>query len=434
MTNLVEIEAQISARRLSILKQNLARLNAKLEKHGVHPYTLEVGKRKMRWVQESQSIHAQGTYVEALDIKIVGERFRLGKYRIGAFVDHRETPTRIISYGDFKIPPAYHSPDPQSCDHCNTRRDRATTWLLVAPDDDVKHIGNSCLELYTGVSPTTALAATSVFSELKAMLKEELDILDQGMGGAGSLNQPSIKLHDVLVLASYAIRNYGWTSRATAEGQMSYGLPTDLPTGFVVSELYKDVHYRGVQSPATDEDQAIAQKVMAFFKTFYRNQDHLSGLDLTMSEIAKVERITNGMISTAAYMVQVYRRSIEALAQEELIKPSSRHIGEKGARSDFVLNVVRIVKKENICGIKYIHTLADDDGNAFVWYGNGKPLQAGHRYELRATISGHTEYNGIKQTVLQRIKPTKDLGIYQIAGLDLSSDNNESELMISSGM
>ena len=49
----------------------------------------------------------------------------------------------------------------------------------------------------------------------------------------------------------------------------------------------------------------------------------------------------------------------------------------------------------------YLTKFHDAEMNVYVWFAS-KPLIEGNEYRLRATVKEHSEYKGIKQTVLTR--------------------------------
>jgi len=44
-------------------------------------------------------------------------------------------------------------PDTQLCDHCGTKRNRTSTYLLQDGAGEVKQVGSNCLEAFTGIAP-----------------------------------------------------------------------------------------------------------------------------------------------------------------------------------------------------------------------------------------------------------------------------------------
>ena len=58
---------------------------------------------------------------------------------------------------------------------------------------------------------------------------------------------------------------------------------------------------------------------------------------------------------------------------------------------------------------QYLHTFEDADGNVFIWKTTNSlhKLEVGDKITIRGTIKEHSEYNDVKQTVLQRCQIEK---------------------------
>lgn len=118
----------------------------------------------------------------------------------------------------------------------------------------------------------------------------------------------------------------------------------------------------------------------------------------------------------------------EALAKGETIKAEreakraeraatdagSQYIGTVGKRDTFLLTVRFVTSIETTFGTMHVHTFDDGRGNVVVYKGSsllgheieGK-FEALHRGEvvgIKATVKAHSEYQGVKQTVLSRPK------------------------------
>ena len=98
----------------------------------------------------------------------------------------------------------------------------------------------------------------------------------------------------------------------------------------------------------------------------------------------------------------------------------SEHVGKVKERRDMELTLVRDHPYERYkyrsgyyTETAHIYTLADDDGNCYVWKttallsargadGDETAAEPGDRVALRATVKAHDEYRGVRQTVLTR--------------------------------
>lgn len=411
MINDIVLNGQVSVDRLPQFRKAIERLNKRLEKRGFQPYRLAIGEPRTEWIEEAPNgkEEPRGYFFNLVDVTVRGTQFALGAYRLGAIIDHRESPARISSFGDFKVPQKFFEAHGHHCDHCHTNRDRARTFLLKDPGGNISQVGQSCLEEFTGVSPSALLNAAGVVRELEGLLDDEVQHCQPSHGGHTLHFEPSVRLEEYLPFVASAIRLYGWTSRSTFHDRIGYGLSCASPTADIAWDNYYASHNLNREVEVTPEDRVVAHQALAWSLERLENSPELPGIEATMGKMAKAGRVTETMLGIAAYMVQDYLKTIHHKREQGLISPDSVYVGEKGKRENFILTVARVVNKESAFGTKHIHTLADDDGNAFVWYGTAAPLNPGSRYEVKATVEGHSEYQGIKQTILKRVAVVKEL-------------------------
>ena len=128
------------------------------------------------------------------------------------------------------------------------------------------------------------------------------------------------------------------------------------------------------------------------------------------------------------FNLRVTVESIDRWIDEVPTFEDSEWVGEIKERRDFDLTLIRDYRYERPAytygyETAHIYTLADDEGNCFVWkttswldwnprgniVGGKDYVQAvpGDRVTLRATVKEHGEYRGIKQTVITRPKVEK---------------------------
>lgn len=104
-------------------------------------------------------------------------------------------------------------------------------------------------------------------------------------------------------------------------------------------------------------------------------------------------------------------RDNEEVKQEvsKLIYPASRseYVGEVGGRFDNTLRVIKAIQLEGYYGKSTLHTMEDSDGNIYTWITTARTLEEGSSYHLRGSIKDHNEYQGIKQTILTRLREVK---------------------------
>lgn len=112
----------------------------------------------------------------------------------------------------------------------------------------------------------------------------------------------------------------------------------------------------------------------------------------------------------AADLLLAFRSPSErqiALVDAEIAKrqknATSVYIGAVSDRIEIVGTIERVITTESFYGIKHINVIRCNDGNVVLYRGNyiGGKDDAVH---MMATVAEHYEYNGVKQTIVQRPK------------------------------
>lgn len=108
-----------------------------------------------------------------------------------------------------------------------------------------------------------------------------------------------------------------------------------------------------------------------------------------------------------------YSKKIEKAEQElKASKSTSEYFGEIGDKVELQLTYVHTTSWENAYGgwlnhpsVTNLHTFKDAAGNIFTWKtASYIDVEYGTVLTVKGTIKDHTEYKGIKQTVLTRCK------------------------------
>jgi hypothetical protein len=87
--------------------------------------------------------------------------------------------------------------------------------------------------------------------------------------------------------------------------------------------------------------------------------------------------------------------------QEDL--DHSAYVGVIGERRDWILTVERTTSYDNDFGTTYINVCKDEEGHTVVYKGSHE-WKKGETLKVKATIKEHSEYNGVKQTLINRPK------------------------------
>ena len=94
-----------------------------------------------------------------------------------------------------------------------------------------------------------------------------------------------------------------------------------------------------------------------------------------------------------------------------LTKNKSEFVGQVKDRGTFDLTLTFRKEFINDFGITYLNTLKDANGNVFTYWGNSfRDVDVDGTVTVKATIKDHREYQGTKQTVINRPKLLEKVG------------------------
>lgn len=103
-----------------------------------------------------------------------------------------------------------------------------------------------------------------------------------------------------------------------------------------------------------------------------------------------------------------------ALLEEKKANSTSQYVGAAGDKITFAgtfdHSTCFDIKSFRGYGTEtmFIHTFKDDNGNAIIWKtGRGLNFAEGDHIEVTGTVKEHSEYDGVRQTVLTRCKVTR---------------------------
>ena len=112
---------------------------------------------------------------------------------------------------------------------------------------------------------------------------------------------------------------------------------------------------------------------------------------------------------TTAYLrhieqIAAYEKKQKAQAEE---KAASGHIGTVGQRLTVATNNFACVSSwDGYYGPTYLYKFTDESGNVFIWYASSSVNDEDRVTSITGTVKEHSEFNGLKQTVLTRCKAT----------------------------
>ncbi len=327
-----------------------------------------------------------GYCYEVTKVNITGTTPIIPGYQVVAKIDHdSELNTNIImEFGNNKLPADFMHKD-GDCDHCNIKRPRNKTYILLDKETGkLSQVGSSCLKDFTGHSNPENVCKIQEF-------------MDDSMGELsefGSSKSGYIKVEPFLNIVAECMLKYGYVSAKKAEEQCI------MSTADEAMEVYKnDVDNKFI---ILDEAKTLSSKAVEYIKFLDRDK-----YDNYANNI--ISFIDNGMVKNKYYRMLASSIAFYNNEQYKLNKvESNKHktfIGEIDTKITFNASLVNYTTTQNDFGIVYINKFNDSNGNDIMWFTNSASnLSPDIDYKITATIKSHKMYNDEPQTVITRPK------------------------------
>jgi hypothetical protein len=291
--------------------------------------------------------------------------------------------------------PEHYRQDPQNCDHCHTKRNRASTYILVNAKDEYKQVGKQCLQDFFKQDVANVVARAELLAAAG-----QLQEASESLGGSGAGKQ-YYKLADYLANVLAVVEKHGFVSRAKA--QETEKTPTStLAAMLMISPMGKEALELGVKT--TKEHEAKAVEIIAWIEK-YLDKPVLNDYEHNLKVVVDLGYCDWRTFGLAASITALHYRETTAKAEKTAKKPSE-YVGEVGKRmKGLTLTLVKVTSLgEGEFGMRYLLRFVDANENVLVWFTTSGDGEEGKQYTVAATVKEHSEYKGTKQTVITRCK------------------------------
>ena len=393
------MEYRIPMENIEALRKKVASITKKAAKYGVTVKYEELGTEVSK---VCNGFGWTGEYKEFMIVEAEGEAKADGWVFAGT-IEHTPQGNILRSVSDeYKIPARFKDAEPY-CEHCKTRRARKDTYVVYEEEFGVyKQVGKTCLKEYTkGLS-----------ADMAAFMLQWISEVENAQHSNGNSITPMYKVTEISKYFVETMHKLGWRS-ASAEGLTP-------STKEVAMEFYMLEHHADRLHPTERKRiQAKADEISFDVNNIsdeYINEaldwarswdgDEYNDYRDNLKVIANMEYCKYKHLGYLASLFMAYDKDCEReVKRMERLKNrfDSEYVGEIGKKLTASVKEYRCLSSWNTqYGYTYIYEFMTEDGNVLIWK-TSKMLD-----KDIATISGsvkeHSEYNGIKQTVLTRCK------------------------------
>lgn len=303
--------------------------------------------------------------------------------------------------------PAKYLHTPKICEHCGKIRNRKDTYLIYnAETGEFKQVGSSCLLDYTrGLDADKCADIMSCLNKVIELSNKdfsEADFCGNGYESTGC----GMDRKTVLPIAYAYVKQYGYQRMYEGQGTAQDVLMM-LWHGLHDEEMVK--RYESLVMPTEEELKAIDD--IARF-----NVEHISSIDNEYTINASLAWLKESLEYRDFGLISSFVNTcLKQFAREAEIKQrmesrNNEWVGNVGDRISIKVASARVLyTKDNsyysyYAGCSWVMEIIDEEGHVFKWSASTNNIAPGNT--VTATIKEHSEYKGVKQTVLTRGRVT----------------------------
>jgi hypothetical protein len=334
--------------------------------------------------------------VPFVQMTLSGAAPRLNGWTFAAVIQNLEGMSilRNVPGVEREIPAKYRTRGP-ICDHCQTKRNRNDTYLLVDEGGKWMQVGSGCLVDFLGhVDPHAVASYAELLASAAGLCGSAEGDEEGGFGGRG---KRLYSLIEYLACVAAEIREGGWMPKSRAEN------PAASTAEMAAERLDPSPNAKARDRSVTDADRALAEDASEWGLALDKSGERMNDYLWNLHAVAKAGVTEPRTLGIAASMVAAYTKAEERKRELAARKPSE-YVGEVGERRHFALTLSYHRSFETPFGYKSLYGFRDEQDNVFIWFtmGGDDQLTQGHVYTVLGTIKEHEDYKGTKQTVLSR--------------------------------
>lgn len=351
------------------LTSDVERLNKRARRLKLPPITVTVLSTEERPVTKAG--HETGFVRTWYTVKIDGATPVLNGWTFVASLSHVEGQVITTTQEGRTLPEWAKSATPENCDHCHTRRDRLTTFVLQHEDGRTAQVGRNCLADFIRTTDPFDLAAQAEF--LLSLDFGGYEDEPEGGSGGGRRGHRRVNAVDftAFVLRAMAAQG-GFVSKA--KGNWSDKAPlSEQPTAKVADDMMSSTAPSG--GPLTNDERESAWEYTSEVLKTVGAMDAPSEYEQNLLTVAGMayldERLWGIAASLPAYVQRKRQRESIVKAQAEA-KSHLEWVGTVGKRETFTLTMHGPVKwvgsPDGPYGQTALYKFTDPNGNEVTYF------------------------------------------------------------------
>ena len=371
------------------VEKKLKRYGKKAQKYNV-PFSFSFGEPYCKSVKRKNDYGfvVENKY-EVCDLTINSEVIKKGNYTVIAHIDHSLSENVVdVFHGETQKKWVTLSP---FCEHCNSNHNLKYTFIVTDGKEE-KQVGRNCLKDYCGIDPQMIGIANEFSEELKQFSPERYNL--DGISLA-------YDAEEVLAFAIETVREQGYRKSDEYKSNKSI-VSKKIDEGHPNRLLVTEAHMMAQAIRDMSIDEAIDARLNNV-------KARLSGFYCKPSDF--------GYFAYAPVAFENWNKRKEAqkrrTEEKKAMANTSKHVGVIGERASFDIKEMRLITSyETNYGTSYLYRFIDTSDNVLIWFAsspfgewvNGHWIEKNNVSRIKATIKDHSERDGVKQTIISRVK------------------------------
>ena len=369
-------------------EKKIEKLNKKAQKLDVEPIIMEILGTEIELRDDGFEVPCYNVKLsQNQEVKINGYEF-VGKLE-------RNMGDTFLYKGNNIVPSSQK--EVRVCQHCNSNRTRKLLYILKDENDNFITVGKSCLIDYIGHQNAEKIA-NYYYSVMRFLTSDDLLLHNEDDEFYIGSVQPTLFSIDQILRASIvSIKDRGYYKTDSENGE-----PTK-------SDVY------GIIFPKTEREKVLREEMDNIPKTeIDKYKNIILDMDTSSSYIENLQLIIkDGYVghNFLGYAVSIIPTVTRQLEKNEIkkVEMKSNYVGEVGEKIEVNTKFYRYSFYDRISNYtgQYekinIYTFIDDNGNHIVWKTTStEDFDIGDEVGIKGKVKEHSEFNGLKQTIVTR--------------------------------
>lgn len=399
----MKLEATLASHRVAEFENVFGKLNKRALKLGLAPLVLTVGEE---WTEIKKERGNGGYLVDVVyrwtPVAVEGETPIIEGWELIAHIETEAGINLINKISEkFEVPVAYRESKP-FCEHCGTHRVKKYTYVIRNIESgEFMRVGKSCLKDFFDKD----VAAYLSWVERWTSLVDELGEDDDGFWGYGGFLPSDAPVRDIIAIAIGQVALFGY-AKADSDNPTKYAVsdwffgkpPMDSRAAAAWRKWHEEV------KEAADYEKA--DEVLKYIEESTDTSEFMHNVKAMVGRGWASARYFGYIVGVIPGYLGWVEREAAKKADAEKFPMVSEWAGNVKERKTWNVRVMGRKVGEGYYGYWELIRFRTEDGLTLAWFNSGRFVEPelGDELSITGTIKKLDEYQGMKQTMLSRVK------------------------------